>query len=421
MRRNLFLILFFSIIIIIFLNGQAKKSWNVAIFLNQGVEVLDFSGPSEVFSLAPDFNVYTVASKDELIESQGFIDIKPDYTIENCPDPDIVFIGGGGTGRLLRDKEAMEWFSKISENPERIMFSVCTGAAVLAQIGILDGKKATTHHSALNRLKQTASNCEVLENTRFVDNGNVITTAGVSAGIDGALHLVSKLKGLESAKNIAIYMEYDKWVPEEGFIVEAPFISLVQKHGFNKAVKQYQTAQKGDPVLQLYVGDMVRYSESLIDKGQNEKAVQVMEFSTEIFPSYPSYAALGKAYHKINKVAPPSFQEIKDLILKNQVSEVVSIWKAAKSQYPNWILWTERDMNTEALQLFIRKNPEGAVQLLKLNIEAYPKSPDVYFYLAEVYNRLGEKSSAKEYYEQTLKVDPGYQNAQKRLEALNKS
>lgn len=94
------------------------------------------------------------------------------------------------------------------------MLSVCTGAGLLAKAGLLEGKQVTIFHSYIEPLQWASHNAEILRNTYFVDNGKIITTAGVSAGIDGVLHVVEKLKGKAVATQTARYMEYDKWKPE---------------------------------------------------------------------------------------------------------------------------------------------------------------------------------------------------------------
>jgi transcriptional regulator GlxA family with amidase domain len=99
-------------------------------------------------------------------------------------------------------------------------FSVCTGAFILGKAEILNNLTVTTFHSSIENLKKAVPSATVLSNVRFVDNGKVITTAGISAGIDGALHLVAKIRGQEAARNVATYMEYDKWVPEQGLIIK---------------------------------------------------------------------------------------------------------------------------------------------------------------------------------------------------------
>jgi len=128
-------------------------------------------------------------------------------------------IPGGGSRALLSDEPLMSWLGESADDAE-VILTVCTGTFALAKLGLLDGLEVTTHHSAIDTLKAKAPEAKVHENTRFVDNGKIVTTAGVSAGIDGALHVVSRLLGEEAAAKTARYMEYDKWEPEQGTIVE---------------------------------------------------------------------------------------------------------------------------------------------------------------------------------------------------------
>lgn len=200
--------------------AQVRK---VAIFIYEGVEILDFSGPSEVFASAgtddASFQVFTVAATKDPILSQGFIKIQPEYSIEDCPVPDIIVLPGGSSGASANNPRVINWIKSHSAKLDGIL-TVCTGAFILEKTGLLEGKKATTWHGAIGRFREAAPKTEVLENVRWVDNGQIVTTAGVSAGIDGALHVVEKLLGREAAKETAHYMEYDKWKPEDGIIVE---------------------------------------------------------------------------------------------------------------------------------------------------------------------------------------------------------
>jgi transcriptional regulator GlxA family with amidase domain len=195
---------------------QSKSSdrRNVAIVVHDGVELLDFAGPGEVFSAAGGgraFRVFTVSETDKPIKSQRFLTVTPEYTIANCPKPDIIVIPGGATGVLLRSPAFMTWIREQAPKAE-VMFSVCTGAFVLADAGLLDGLEATTHHGSISGLKKYAK-INVREDLRVVDNGKIVTAAGVSAGIDGALHLVARLSGQQTAQGTARYMEY-RWQPE---------------------------------------------------------------------------------------------------------------------------------------------------------------------------------------------------------------
>jgi len=192
-----------------------KAKRKVAILIHEGVELLDFSGPGEVFAAADHrqaFEVYTVAASAGEITSQGFLTVKPQYTFANCPPPDVIILPGGRTDVPLSDPAVINWIKQSSQKAEVVM-SVCTGAFLLAKAGLLDGREATTHWSAIAALRQEAPKTTVLENRRFVDNGKVITAAGVSAGIDASLHVVDKLLGREAAAQTAHYMEY-KWQTE---------------------------------------------------------------------------------------------------------------------------------------------------------------------------------------------------------------
>jgi transcriptional regulator GlxA family with amidase domain len=199
---------------------ERKKSMNerrltVAFYLQDGVEVLDFAGPMEVFSYSG-FQVFTVSKTKEPIVSQGILRILPDYDIQDAPKADILAFFGGNANQAVQDAQVINWVK--NQKPD-YYFSVCTGAFILGKAGLLDNQTATTFHSSIDALRNEYPKAKVMSDVRFVDNGNVITTAGISAGIDGALHLVSKLRGEEVAKSTAFYMEYDKWVPKEGLIV----------------------------------------------------------------------------------------------------------------------------------------------------------------------------------------------------------
>lgn len=222
--RKMFLVICFLAFAFTSVLPQGNEQKNVAIFIYQGVEVLDFSGPAEVFAAtslngARPFNVYTVAATSDAIESQGFMDVMPDYTIHNCPKPDILVLPGGSTRASLKNEQVITWIKQTAPELD-VALSVCTGAFLLAKAGLLDGRTATTWHGAIERLRKFAPQTKVLENTRFVDNGRIMTTAGVSAGIDGSLHVVSKLLGEDVARATARYMEYDKWQPDAGYIIE---------------------------------------------------------------------------------------------------------------------------------------------------------------------------------------------------------
>lgn len=190
---------------------------NVAIVIYPGVELLDFAGPGEVFAAARTsaggraFNVYTVAASLAPLVSQGFVHITPEFTYASCPKPDLVVVPGGNVPTA--SVELREFLLACARDGELVM-SVCNGALALGAAGLLDGLEVTTHHGSLEELQVLVPSATVHSNRRFVDHGRVLTSAGVSAGIDGALAVVTRLCGAEAAHATARYMEY-AWRPDE--------------------------------------------------------------------------------------------------------------------------------------------------------------------------------------------------------------
>lgn len=194
---------------------------HVAILIFEEVEILDFTGPFEVFAVANElndfgiFHTFTVATVPGSIRARNGLKIVPDFTLENAPSPHILVVpGGAGTRPLLRKPSMLEWIRQRARKAE-LVASVCTGALVLAQAGLLHNLRATTHHENLGELAALAPNTDVVEGARFIDNGQVLTAAGISAGIDLSLHIVARLHGVETAQRTADYMEYS-WINDGG-------------------------------------------------------------------------------------------------------------------------------------------------------------------------------------------------------------
>jgi putative intracellular protease/amidase/YHS domain-containing protein len=187
----------------------AHSRRSVVILIFSGMELLDFAGPAEVFASAG-FKVSTVALNRNPIRCMGLVSLTPDHTLADCPRADILVIPGGSTA-VSRNKSVTDWVAERATEAE-VTMSVCTGAFVLAKAGVLDGKAATTHWSGISALRKQFPKITVLDEQRVVDNGNIVTTAGVSAGIDGALHVVDRLLGRPAATKTARYMEYI-WQP----------------------------------------------------------------------------------------------------------------------------------------------------------------------------------------------------------------
>jgi transcriptional regulator GlxA family with amidase domain len=191
------------------------KPRNTAILIFNNVEVLDFTGPYEVFSTANTeygtkiFNVYTVAEKDEEIKSANGLKIIPDYTLTKSPSPDILIIPGGNGRKIeMNNPVLLNWIKEKFSSLE-FLLSVCTGSFILGKTGLLDGAKAATHHYSYEEFKKTFPNIELVKNVKFVDNGKIITAAGVSSGINMSLHMISKLFGEELKHKTARHIEFD--------------------------------------------------------------------------------------------------------------------------------------------------------------------------------------------------------------------
>jgi transcriptional regulator GlxA family with amidase domain len=189
---------------------------NVAILVFDDVEVLDFAGPFEVFSVTDElrsrkaFNVHTVARHPGAIRSRNGLKVLPEFTLGDCPTPHILVVPGGqGTRALLGDSVMLKWIHEQSHAAE-VTMSVCTGSLLLGKAGLLDGLRVTTHHLVLDLLREVAPRANVDPGARFHDNGRILTSAGVSAGIDCSLHLVGRLLGEAAAAETASHMEYER-------------------------------------------------------------------------------------------------------------------------------------------------------------------------------------------------------------------
>ena len=191
----------------------------VAILIFDDVEVLDFCGPFEVFSTARPagenndearlFEVVTIAEEARTIRCRGGLLVQPHHTIAAHPVLDILVIPGGwGTRRERRNDRLLDWIVD-QDRSTKITASVCTGAFLLAERGLLDGRRATSHWASIEWMRQQYPDVLMVKDERVVDAGHIVTSAGVSAGIDMALHLVARLHGREIAGWTARRMEYD--------------------------------------------------------------------------------------------------------------------------------------------------------------------------------------------------------------------
>lgn len=199
------------------------KVRKVAVLIFDDVEVLDFCGPFEVFTVAGrrgntiPFEVYTVGGHSP-IKARGGLSVNPHYTFDNCPKPDILVIPGGGgrrkdgtpfgTRKEMNNPVLLEWINALTPSTEQLL-SVCTGALIVAKAGLMENLSVTTHHMAFKELKKVApASATIQESERVVDNGKVVFSGGVAAGIDAAFHIVGKLLGQDVAEETAKYIEY---------------------------------------------------------------------------------------------------------------------------------------------------------------------------------------------------------------------
>ena len=193
---------------------MSKRTVGILIF--DDVEVLDFAGPFEVFATTRlpgeegerAFHVVTIAERDKVVRCRGDLLVQPHHTIDDHPRLDILLVPGGyGTRREATNERLLDWIATQDRTTE-LTTSVCTGAFLLAARGLLDGLPATTHWGSIERLRNTHPRVDVRDDVRYVDNGHILTSAGVSAGIDMSLHIVGRLLGEEVARETARNMEY---------------------------------------------------------------------------------------------------------------------------------------------------------------------------------------------------------------------
>lgn len=192
----------------------------IGIYIFDQVEVLDFAGPFEVFTTATrvflkhekgtkaPFEVVTIARTKAAIRARAGLVIAPDFTIENHPKLDALLIPGGVVDEELKSQALCEWIQTVVPTT-KLSASICTGAFLLARAGLLEGKKATTHWEDIDDLKAMFPNTNVVENVRWVDEGHIVTSAGISAGIDMSLHLVRRLVDNDLAEKTARQLEFD--------------------------------------------------------------------------------------------------------------------------------------------------------------------------------------------------------------------
>ncbi len=187
---------------------------NIGIYIYEEAEVLDFSGPFEVFSTASrfleedeKFNVFLIAEKSGSVLARGGYDVNVKYNINNHPKLDLLVVAGGVHTQEMKKTNVITWMKNVSTNA-KIVASVCTGAFLLAQAKVITTHKVTTHWEDIADLKESFPTLDVKSNVRWVDEDSIVTSGGISAGIDMSLHIVSRIHSLDLAEKTARQMEF---------------------------------------------------------------------------------------------------------------------------------------------------------------------------------------------------------------------
>lgn len=193
------------------------KKINVAFLIYDQVEALDLNGPIDVFAKAnlldPRYNLYTVSQTDNIVTSEGGVmGLRATYNFKNSPKADILIVPGAHpeiVAKLCKDnKELLAWVRK-QDATSKITMSICVGGIILSEAGLLNGKKATTHFMTAEALRSN-SEVNVLDDVRFVQDGKIISTAGITSGIDGTLHLIDHINGKKIGDMIAKILYYNR-------------------------------------------------------------------------------------------------------------------------------------------------------------------------------------------------------------------
>ncbi len=193
----------------------SKPKVRVGIVLFDGVQIIDFAGPYEVFGTAG-FGVVTLSHDGKPVTTAMGLKVTPDASFADAPPFDVLLVPGGDVAEAEKDPEILSFITQRAASSRQVL-SVCTGAFILAGTGLLDGLQATTFTPRIDELTRRYPSVNVIKDVRWADNGRIITSAGLSSGLDAALHVVARLRGEDKARSVALHLEYD-WKPEGGFV-----------------------------------------------------------------------------------------------------------------------------------------------------------------------------------------------------------
>lgn len=224
----------------------------VGVLMFDRVQIIDFAAPYEVFGQAG-YTINTVSVDGKPITTTMGLKVTPDMSLANAPHFDVVLVPGGYIDEIARNKQAQQWL-KARAGQADMTLSVCTGTFILASSGLLDNLTATTFHQSFEELEAAAPKTKVVRDARWVDSGKIITSAGLSSGIDAALHVVERLSGADRARTVALNLEYD-WDRDQGFVR-----GVMADRYIDRSVRiQWPEGSRFERVLGL--GDRTRWTE----------------------------------------------------------------------------------------------------------------------------------------------------------------
>ncbi|MGO3688974.1 MAG: DJ-1/PfpI family protein [Psychroflexus halocasei] len=205
------------------IDDKENNNTKVAFLIYPEIAILDMTGPMDAFikinrMTENQYDVYTVSATTDVIKTQGHIvEIKAEYTFENAPVPDILIIPGAKLDVVQNLAEQADYSNFIKEQSAqaKTTMSVCTGSFVLGKLGLLDGKKATTHWILGNKFEDDFKNVELVRDVRYVKDGNIITTSGVTTGIDGAIAIIEEYTNPDFAAMASRGLQYETKIAEK--------------------------------------------------------------------------------------------------------------------------------------------------------------------------------------------------------------
>lgn len=195
--------------------AAAESRVTVAILVFDGAQIIDFAAPWEIFGQAH-FEVFTVSPDGKAVTTTMGMQLTPNYSFADAPQADVLLVPGGHVHDVLGREQDLAWIRRMAQGAEHVL-SVCNGAFLLAEAGLLDGGTATTFYGLIEDLEESYPAIHVVRDQRYTDNGKVLTSAGLSSGVDASLYLVSKIQGMDQARALALHLEYD-WDPQGTFV-----------------------------------------------------------------------------------------------------------------------------------------------------------------------------------------------------------